>query len=78
MRIQAMSELREFVEVIQDWHTDKVDTLNKILDTPNKTEIRLGEEDPIVFAGEQAIAFKAGVRIALHYLGKLPFTVGSE
>ena len=73
-----MSELREFVEVIQDWHEKQITQLDRILNTPNTTEIRLGESDPIVFADNEAVAFKAGVRIALQYLGKLPFTVDDE
>lgn len=74
-----MSEFREFVESLQDWHEQQIGELNKILATPKHTEVRLGaDDDAIVFKGESAAAFKSGVLVALQYLGKLPFTVEAE
>lgn len=74
-----MSDFKEFVEQLQDWHAQQVGQLQKIVDTPKATEVRLGDDaDAIVFTGREAAAFKSGVIVALQYLGKLPFAVSED
>lgn len=70
-----MSELQEFVEQIQDWHANQTGQLQKIIDCPKGTPIHLGEgADAMVLDGEKAAGFRAGVIVALSFLGKLPFS----
>lgn len=75
-----MSDFQAFVEHLQDWHAQQVAELQRIVDTPKETEVRLGadETDQVVFTGREATAFKSGVIVALQYLGKLPFEVSDD
>lgn len=60
-----------------EWHAQQVAELEKINEHPD-AKIRLGNEDDpnaIVLEGDQAKSFRVGIRVALHYLGKLPYDV---
>ena len=69
-------ELADFVDNLQKWHKDKVDQLNLIIKD---------DSFPFDFGGvkleadsDKAEGVRVGVKIALHLLGKLPFSVNVQ
>ncbi|MDU9399018.1 host nuclease inhibitor protein [Pseudomonas sp. zfem003] len=69
------TELREIAEALITWHASKVQKLEAVLDTPADTEIRLGENDPIVLTGEALRGFRAGMAVAKEWFGKFPLSI---
>lgn len=63
----------EFTEQLQRWHASRVANLQLILDHPEST-LKMGN---VEINGDSDIAkgIRAGIRIALDQLGKLPFSV---
>lgn len=61
------------------WHAEQVDSLNTIEENPNSGIQFTSETDPdappITLTPEQAKGFRIGIKTALHYLGKLPYSL---
>lgn len=66
-------EVIEFTERLRRWHASRVANLQVILDNPD-ADIKLVD---IEIKGNSDVAkgIRTGVHIALHQLGKLPFSV---
>ncbi|MWK59396.1 host nuclease inhibitor protein [Pseudomonas otitidis] len=72
------TELREIAEALITWHSSRVQKLQAVLDTPADTEVRLGENDPIVLTGEALRGFRAGIAVAKEWFGKFPLSISHD
>ncbi|WP_309296042.1 host nuclease inhibitor protein [Metapseudomonas otitidis] len=72
------TELRQIAEALITWHASKVQKLEAVLDTPADTEIRLGDNDPIVLTGEALRGFRAGMAVAKEWFGKFPLSISHD
>lgn len=66
-------EFAEFVQAISDWHEKQIDNLQSILAHP-EADISLGSDLTIEAGSDKAKGVRVGIMLALHYLGKLPFS----
>nr|WP_241391897.1 hypothetical protein [Serratia proteamaculans]ULG16003.1 hypothetical protein 591p_00152 [Serratia proteamaculans] len=68
------SEFAEFVQDLVAWHEQQVDNLQLVLAHP-EADINLGPDSLSIEAGsDKAKGVHVGIILALHYLGKLPFS----
>lgn len=72
------TELREIAEDLITWHSSRVQKLQEVLDTPTDTEVRLGDNDPIVLTGEARRGFRAGIAVAKEWFGKFPLSISHD
>jgi hypothetical protein len=68
-----IEDLNQFVQMLAGWHSQKVNTLEHMLEMPEGIEMAVTGEDPIVLTGDMLAGFKAGLELALMELGTLPF-----
>ena len=70
-------EVVKIVELLQQWHTNRVQKLKMIVDAPTDTELLLrganGKE--VLLVGDERKGFKAGCATALELFGKFPMTM---
>lgn len=73
---EKIKEFEDFIGKIQTWHAQQVAQLRQVIEN-EEANIRIGNA---VMASESAMAggFRAGVAIALHLLGTLPFSVSES
>jgi len=74
-----VTDLGQFIEFTTDWHAKKVAELEHILLVPagNSVEVTDKATDTtteVILEGDKLVGFKAGIELALAYLGSLPFT----
>ena len=71
-----IDDLNVFAEALIIWHERQVAALHQLVDVPDGIEMVIGddEDDSIILTGDALIAFRAGLGLALDYLGVLPFT----
>lgn len=70
-------ELGEFVELLTEWHRNKVGNLRDVQEGSKEgTLLKLGDDDEgFALTGREAEFFKLGIEVALIELGTLPFKV---
>ncbi|MFG5864432.1 host nuclease inhibitor protein [Metapseudomonas sp. CR1201] len=68
-------ELKEIAEGLIRWHTSRMNNIKTILDAPAGTEIRLGEDDPLVLQDDKAKGFRIGLAIAQQWFGNFPLSI---
>lgn len=69
------TELKHVAELLVEWHQSKLGNFEKILAAPADTEIRLGEEDPIILSGDKLKGFRIGLVVAQGWISKFPLQV---
>lgn len=70
-------ELFEFVELLEEWHKNKIEQLKLISESKPDTKLILGKIE-IDGKSEMAKGIRTGVEIALSELGELPFSVSKK
>ena len=73
-----VTDLNEFVPVLEDWHQRQVAIVSHLQMIPEGQEIQIEDEAPLVLQGDSLRAFQIGIAMALHYLGQLPFVSSQE
>ena len=77
--IVHISDMGQFITLMQDWHTDQVATVQHFLEVPSGIEVQIEGEPNFLLEGDILKGFKLGIQMALSYLGELPFYAqGSE
>lgn len=66
-------DLSHFIETLTEWHTNKVQVLEHMLEIPSGSVMEKEDGVEIILGGDYLLGFKAGVELALMELGKLPF-----
>lgn len=69
------TELQRVAELLIDWHRRKMGNIDHVLATPVDTEIRLGEDDPIVLTGEKLKGFRIGLAMAQSWFESFPLQI---
>ena len=72
-----IDDLDQFINILHIWHGRKVKVLEHMLTIPEGTEMEL-DGKTIQLSGDAHTAFVEGIKLALHELGTLPFTVEQE
>ena len=72
-----IDSLDQFINIFHLWHGRKVQVLEHMLNIPEGTVMGLDDKN-IQLTGDVRTAFIEGVKLALHELGTLPFTVEQE
>jgi hypothetical protein len=73
MDINDPQQLNEFLQKLLDWHGERVESLQLILDHKD-ARLKIGDKE-IEPDSDIAKGIRFGVGIALDTLGKLPFSV---
>lgn len=73
-----VTELREFIPLLQDWHARQVKTVEHFFTVPEGQVVEIEGEPEFALEGDTLKGFKLGLSIALSYLGQLPFSVAME
>ena len=71
--IIQISDMGQFIALMQDWHAKQVATVHHFTEIPPGVEVDMEGEAPFVLDGEILKGFKLGITMALSYLGELPF-----
>ncbi|MDF3932110.1 host nuclease inhibitor protein [Pseudomonas citronellolis] len=69
------TELKRVAELLVGWHQRKMGNIEKVLSTTSDTEIRLGEDDPIVLTGDKLKGFRIGLALAQSWFEQFPLKV---
>lgn len=69
------TELQRVAELLIDWHRRKMGNIAQVLATPADTEIRLGEDDPIVLTGGMLKGFRIGLAMAQSWFESFPLQI---
>lgn len=69
-----IDDLDQFINILHIWHGRKVKVLQHMLNIPEGTVMAL-EDKNIQLTSDVRTAFIEGIKLALHELGTLPFTV---
>jgi hypothetical protein len=73
-----VTELHEFVPLLQDWHAHQVKTVEHFFNVPEGQAVEIEGESEFVLSGDVLRGFKLGLSIAMSYLGNLPFSAAME
>ena len=73
-----VTELGEFVPLLQNWHHRQVKTVEHFQTVPEGQEVEIEGEAAFKLEGDVMRGFKLGLSIALFYLGQLPFSPAME
>lgn len=68
-----VEDLNEFVDLINEWHSNAVDTVLHLKNAPPGIEIKVEDEEAFKLEGDVLKGFKLGIELSLNYLGRLPF-----
>lgn len=70
-------EVTEIIEILQEWHANRVQKLEMIVQAPADTELVLrgANGQQVLMAGDERKGFKAGCATALDLFGKFPLTM---
>lgn len=70
-------EVVEIIELLQQWHSGRVQQLQMIVRAPADAELVLqgANGQQVLLAGDERKGFKAGCATALDLFGKFPLTV---
>lgn len=72
-------DVQQFITHTTRWHTHQIGQLQAVLSAPADSPIQLGTGDEaITLTGDQASGFRAGISLAVHLFGKLPFHIEAE
>ena len=71
--IVQISDMRQFIALMQDWHTQQVATVRHFMEIPSGVEVQVEDEETFPLEGDTLKGFKLGIQMALSYLGELPF-----
>ena len=69
-----IDSLDQFINILHIWHGRKVQVLEHMLNIPEGTDMELDDKN-IQLIGDVRTAFIEGIKLSLHELGTLPFTV---
>lgn len=72
-----IDSLDQFINILHIWHGRKVQVLQHMLNIPEGTDMELDDKN-IQLIGDVRTAFIEGIKLSLHELGTLPFTVEQE
>ena len=72
-----IDSLDQFINIFHLWHGHKVQVLEHMLNVPEGTDMELDDKN-IQLIGDVRTAFIEGIKLSLHELGTLPFTVEQE
>ena len=72
-----IDSLDQFINILHIWHGRKVQVLEHMLNIPEGTDMELDDKN-IQLIGDVRTAFIEGIKLSLHELGTLPFTVEQE
>lgn len=66
----------EIAQGLIKWHQGQIATFDKVLSTPEDTEVRLGsDDDPIILQGEKLKGFRMGLAVAKSWIEKFPLSI---
>jgi hypothetical protein len=72
-----VTNLDQFVSILSGWHSNRVQTLEHMLQIPDGTEVEVKNEDGSaqqhIITGDVLVGFKLGLNLSLMELGSLPF-----
>ncbi|WP_405119466.1 host nuclease inhibitor protein [Pseudomonas leptonychotis] len=72
----ANGNLREIADGLIQWHQNKLENFDTILNAPKDTEIRIGSGgDPLILSGEQLKGVRMGLIIAREWIEKFPLSI---
>ena len=71
--IVHVSDMGQFIALMQDWHTQQVATVRHFMEIPSGVEVQVEDEETFPLEGDTLKGFKLGIQMALMYLGELPF-----
>ena len=69
-----VTELGEFIPLLEEWHTRQVKTVNHFFTVPEGQVVEIEGEPEFALEGDTLKGFKLGLSIGLSYLGQLPFS----
>lgn len=75
---EEVTDLNQFIALLERWHKKRVQRLEEILNTPEGTEVSMGDAPPFILSGDSLKGFQIGVALSLSQLGKLPFEAEYE
>lgn len=75
---EEVTDLNQFITLLGNWHSKRVKRLEEILQTPEGTEVSMGDAPPFTLTGDALKGFQIGVALSLSQLGKLPFEAEYE
>lgn len=77
-----VQDLNQFVALLSHWHTNRVATMEHMLQIPDGSEVELGMPDGSkhshVLTGDKRDGFLIGLNFALMEFGQLPFVAETE
>jgi ubiquinone biosynthesis protein Coq4 len=73
-----VTDLNQFITLLASWHSKRVKRLEEILQTPEGTEVSMGDAPPFTLSGDALKGFQIGVSLSLSQLGRLPFEAEFE
>lgn len=73
----APGNLKEIAEGLVQWHQNRLQNFDTVLDMPKDTEIHLdtGGGEPLVLAGEVLRGFRIGLTIGREWVEKFPLSI---
>ena len=72
-RTFEVTQVNQFAEILSNWHATRVTRVRQLLEVPDGTVMKVGEDKEIVLTGDVLTGLKTGVEMALMELGELPF-----
>lgn len=72
--IVHVSNMHDFIMLMQDWHAKQVATIEHFNEIPPGTEVAIEGEESFKLEGNARRGFQLGLSMALSYLGTLPFS----
>ena len=78
-----ITDVNQFITIIQGWHTAKLEILRHIAKIPKGTELETtddatGKVTTVTLNGDYLEGIKAGLAMAIHELKELPFAAMPE
>lgn len=73
-----ITNLDHFVALLVDWHNNRVQRLEHMLEVPEGTEMQVDDGESRLLEGDLLAGFKAGITVALSEMGVLPFSYETE
>lgn len=73
-----VDSLPQFIQLLSQWHANKVATLKHLTSIPEGTDVVVDEQSVMKLEGDTLKGFRVGLETALMELGTLPFAVEFE
>lgn len=76
--VTPIDDVNELASKLIQWHSNRVARLNNMLEVPVGTEVDFEDGETLTLEGPTHSAFRLGIEVALHELGRLPIVAEYE